>query len=169
MPVRHIPHAIAELYYLSVYAACSVAGPFIQIPHVREGDRRPVLLVPGFLGRGLCFYRMHRRLAEQGHPTYTLDLGFQVGCLTEKARELERFIDAHELEDFYLVGHSMGGFIALGMHEEVRARVRHFITLGTAYHGAVLSHAVPIFRAARQLRPGSPTLAPLREIGRAHV
>lgn len=161
MAIRHLRDVVREIGSLYLYAACSVAGAIYQPEHQVMGSGRAVVLVPGFLGRGLAFFRLRQWLVEQGYPVYIADLGFGVGCIREKSRELECFVDTHELEDFYIVGHSMGGLISLGMEEEARRRVRHFITLGTAYHGAVLSHLVPVFPAARQLNPRSPLVREL--------
>ncbi|MBA2662393.1 MAG: alpha/beta fold hydrolase [Bradymonadaceae bacterium] len=163
MPIKQLGHALAEMYYLSLYTACSVAGAFRRLAHHRTGHRRPVVLVPGFLGRGLSYFKLQRALIERGHSVYVVDLGFGVGDVATKSRELEAFLEHHELEDCYLVGHSMGGMISLGMSAQARQRVRHFITLGTAYHGAILSHVVPFFPAARQLKPRSKTIVALAE------
>lgn len=161
MAIRHLRDILNEVGALSLYAACSVAGAIYQPDHHLGGEGRPVVLVPGFLGRGLAFLRLRRALAKAGHPVFVADLGFGVGCIREKAGHLEDFIEEHDLDDFYIVGHSMGGLIALAMREEMRSRVRHFITMGTAYRGAVLSYLVPVSPAAKQLRPSSSLLEEL--------
>ena len=168
MPVRHIRNAIGEAGSLLLYAGCSVLGAVLQPePHLR-GERRPVVLVPGFLGRGLAFSRLKRALAKEGYPVYIADLGFGVGCIEEKGRLLEELVTEHELEDFYVIGHSMGGLIAMSMSDEVRRKVRHFITMGTTFHGAVLSYLFPLFPAARQLNPDSRLVRRIAERARAH-
>lgn len=166
MVIQHMSDIFRELHGLSWYSATSLAGAFYQpLPH-REGSGRPVVLVPGFLGRGLSLYPMRQYLIERGHPVYCADLGFGLGCIKEKARLLEELIFEEGLEDFYMVGHSMGGLIQLAMGQEATARVRHFISLGTAYRGAALSHLVPLSPAARQLNPGSELVAELYEVAR---
>lgn len=166
MVVYHLRDIFRELHGLSWYSAMSVAGAFYQPAPHREGARRPVVLVPGFLGRGLSFLPMRHSLIEAGHPVYCADLGYGLGCIREKAALLEALIFEEELDDFYMVGHSMGGLIQLAMEPAATARVRHFISLGTAYRGAVLSHLVPLSRAARQLNPGSDLVVELYEEAR---
>ena len=168
MAVRHIRDILGEAGSLYAYALCSVVGKWIQPDHHPEGEGRPVLLVPGFMGRGLAFFRLKRALARRGYPVYVADLGYGVGCIEEKAELLEEFIASHQLSDFYVVGHSMGGIISMAMSEKSRRKVRHFVTLGTAFHGAVLSYLVPIFPAARQLNPESPVLERVVERARQH-
>ena len=166
--IKRLRELIGETASLSLYVAAGVAGALVQPDHHEYGDRRPVVLVPGFMGRGLAFFRLKRALARKGYPVYVVDLGYGVGCIEEKARQLEQFIDDHQLDDFYVVGHSMGGLISMAMGEKARCRVRHFITLGTAFHGAVLSYLVPVFPAARQLRPRSGLLRRIVERAREH-
>lgn len=163
MALRHLRHIIGEAGSLTVYAACSLVGAVVQPEHYVEGEGSPVVLVPGFLGRGLAFLRLRRALVEAGHAVYVADLGYGVGCIQEKSRLLEALIEEHGLEDFYVIGHSMGGLIAMGMDEEFRRRVRHFVTLGTTFRGALLSYLFPIFPAARQLNPGSDLVRRLLE------
>lgn len=165
---RKLRELIGELGSLSLYSAASVAGALVQPEHHAYGDRRPVVLVPGFLGRGLAFIRLKWALVRQGYPVYIVDLGYGVGCIEEKSRELEAFIDEHELDDFYIVAHSMGGLISMAMTEEARQKVRHFITLGTAFKGAILSYLVPLFPAARQLQPRSGLLRRIVRRAREH-
>lgn len=164
--ISHVGDIFREVRGLGWYSATSVAGAFYQPAHHREGSRRPVVLVPGFLGRGLNFAPMRRYLLQGGHPVFCADLGFGVGCIREKAELLEALILEEGLEDFYMVGHSMGGLIQLAMGDEVAARVRHFISLGTAYRGALLSHLIPVSVAARQLNPGSDLVEEIYERAR---
>ena len=56
----------------------------------------------------------------------------------------------------------------MAMAAPTRRRVRHFITLGTAFHGAVLSYLFPLFPAARQLNPSSPLLEQIVNRVREH-
>ena len=168
MPLRHISNILGEAGSLVFYAGCSVLGALIQPePHPR-GSRRPVVLVPGFMGRGLAFVRLKQGLANQGYPVFVADLGYGVGCIEEKGELLEEWVVKHDLQDFFIVGHSMGGLIAMSMSEEVRQRVRHFITLGTAFHGAVLSYLFPLLPAARQLNPDSTLLRRIARRLREH-
>ena len=168
MPIRHFKDVIGEAGSLGAYAVCSVVGSVVHPGHHPHGNRRPVVLVPGFLGRGLAFVRLKGALARKGYPVYVADLGYGVGCIRDKARHLEEFVDDQGLEDYYAVGHSMGGIISLAMSEPARNRVRHFITLGTAFKGAVLSYLLPFLPAARQLNPDSPILRTVARRAREH-
>lgn len=168
MAIRQLRDILGEISALSLYALSSVVGNWVQPKHRHHGWYRPVVLVPGFMGRGLAFWRLKRALVRHGYPVYVADLGYGVGCIEKKADLLEEFIDRHEIDDFYVVGHSMGGLISMAMSESYRSKVRHFVTLGTAFHGAVLSYLFPVFPAARQLNPSSRLLPRLVERVRDH-
>lgn len=168
MPIGHLKDAIGEAGSLAAYGICSIVGAWVDPGHYPRGYRRPVVLVPGFLGRGLAFFRLKRTLAARGHGVYVADLGYGVGCIEQKARLLEEFIADCELEDFYIVGHSMGGIISMTMDDRFRRRVRHFITLGTTFRGAILSYLFPMFPAARQLNPDSELLERVAKRARDH-
>ena len=164
----HLRDIVGEAASLTLYTATSIAGRWIRPAHDRRGHRRPVVLVPGFLGRGLAFVRLKRFLVRRGYPVYVADLGYGVGCIKKKAWQLELLLRRHELRDCYVIGHSMGGLIAMSMDDDARDRVRHFITLGTAFKGAALGYLVPLFPAARQLNPRSQLLNEILRRARAH-
>lgn len=168
MAIEQLKHVVGEASSLSAYALCSLFGNWIRPDHHRWGHRRPVVLVPGFLGRALAFTRLKWALARRGHPVYVAEFGWGVGCIEKKARQLEAFIDDRDLDDFYAVGHSMGGTISLAMSDPMRRRVHHFITLGTSFHGAVLGYLLPMFPAARQVNPDSELLDRIVQRARDH-
>ena len=56
----------------------------------------------------------------------------------------------------------------MAMSDAARRRVHHFVTLGTAFHGALLSYLLPVFPAARQLNPSSRLLRRLVQRARDH-
>jgi len=146
---------VAEGYYLAIYLACYFIGFFYRSVDVTEGTRRPVVLVPGLFGRSLSFYRLRRRLIEKGHPVYLIELGFQVGDIRAKARQVDRLLRVRGLHDCYLVGFSLGGFIAMTLSEESRTRIRHFITLSPGYQGAISSYLLFMFTVGWQTMHGS--------------
>ncbi|TVQ93781.1 MAG: alpha/beta fold hydrolase [Deltaproteobacteria bacterium] len=147
--------ALEEAYWLMVYGCCFVLGLMRSAPHTPTGDRRPVVLICGLLGRSPSFYRLRRHLQRQGHPVYTPDFGWQMGNIERKARQLEAFLDAFELDDFHLIGHSMGGFIVAALGDAYHARARQIITVGTGFGGTPMAYTLWILKAARMMAPGS--------------
>lgn len=129
-------------------------GVFYKLPQSPQGPRRPVVLVPGLLGRGLEFYKLRQALIEAGYPVYIPDLGFQAGEIAPKFEQLDQFLTHHQLQDFYLIGYSLGAWVAQGIMSKWESRVYRFITLGVAFEGTKMGWCLPL-KAAYQLREGS--------------
>ncbi|OCC28011.1 Alpha/beta hydrolase family protein [Leptospira interrogans serovar Canicola] len=82
---------LAEKWYTVLYFWHSIIGIFIRLEDSPEGDKRPVVLVPGFLGRTLSWKSMYKHLSANGHPVYTVPLGFQVGNIRKKKQTFRNF------------------------------------------------------------------------------
>ncbi|TGK32387.1 alpha/beta fold hydrolase [Leptospira gomenensis] len=146
---------IAEKWYTIVYLWHSVLGIFTQLEDSPEGEKRPVVLVPGFLGRTLSWESMRKHLSANGHPVYVVPLGFQVGNIRTKSKLLENFLIEKGIKDCYIVGHSMGGLISAGLTYKGRDRVKKLFIAGTPVHGTYLAYLAPFLISAWQMRPGS--------------
>ncbi|XDD50767.1 esterase/lipase family protein [Leptospira sp. WS92.C1] len=145
----------AEKWYVILYFWHAIIGIFIQLEDSPEGDKRPVVLIPGFLGRTLSWEPMLKHLSVNGHPVYTVPLGFQMGNIRSKSRILEEYLIQKKIKDCYIVGHSMGGLIAAGLTYKGRDRVKKIFIAGTPVRGTYLAYAAPIFIGAWQMMPGS--------------
>lgn len=119
----------------------------------------PIVLVPGFLGRGLELLPLCRDLEQAGFEVWIVPLGFQAGQIGPKGQKLASFLESHDLTDCTLVGYSLGGWVALSLPEASRWRVSTLITLGVAFQGTPMAYLLSPLQAARQLLPGSPFLA----------
>ncbi len=93
-----------------------------DIHYVERGEGRPIVMIHGLGG---TLHHMRRPLMEEfgdGYRLIALDRpgsGYSTrrrghdGCLSEQARQIAGFIDALGLERPLLVGHSLGGAVAL--------------------------------------------------------
>lgn len=107
--------------------AVPAAGKFVtvngnQIHYIERGEGRPILMVHGLGG---TLHHLRRPLMESfgdGYRLIALDragsgystrASAMTGSLKEQAEEIAAFIDALGLEKPLLVGHSLGGAIAL--------------------------------------------------------
>ncbi|AOP32975.1 alpha/beta hydrolase [Leptospira tipperaryensis] len=146
---------LAEKWYTILYLWHAVIGIFIGLEDSPEGDKRPVVLVSGFLGRTLSWEPMLKHLSANGHPVYTIPLGFQMGNIRRKSQILEDYLVQKDIKDCYIVGHSMGGLIASGLTYKGRDRVKKIFIAGTPVHGTYLAYLAPIFICTWQMMPGS--------------
>ncbi|PKA05629.1 esterase/lipase family protein, partial [Leptospira ellisii] len=152
---------LAEKWYTILYIWHVIIGIFTQLEDSPEGDKRPVVLVSGFMGTTLSWEPMLRFLSANGHPVYVIPLGFQVGNIRTKSKILENFLIEKNIKDCYIVGHSMGGLIAAGLTYKGRDRVKKLFIAGTPVHGTYLCYLAPFFVSTWQMMPGS---AFIREI-----
>lgn len=134
----------------------------------------PVVLVHGYLARKSCWLPTIRHLRGHGldhlrTATYNV---FHEGVEQAARRvhdKVQRVADEHDVERVHVVGHSMGGIATLyaASYYGLDRRLASVVTLGSPYGGAPLARLAPgvtqALRTARQLAPGSPLLAELRD------
>lgn len=153
---------LMEKWYTILYIWHAIIGIFTQLEDSPEGDKRPVVLVSGFLGRTLSWEPMLKHLSANGHPVYVIPLGFQVGNIRTKSKILENFLIEKNIKDCYIVGHSMGGLISAGLTYKGRDRVKKIFIAGTPVRGTVLAYFAPFFICCWQMMPNSKFI---REVG----
>jgi 4,5:9,10-diseco-3-hydroxy-5,9,17-trioxoandrosta-1(10),2-diene-4-oate hydrolase len=92
-----------------------------RIHYTVQGEGSPVILIHGFLD-SLQTWRHNAQALAQHHRVYSIDvLGFgsservrdHIYTLKLQAAYLKEFFDAHNIERADIVGHSMGGAMAL--------------------------------------------------------
>ncbi len=133
---------VNETWYLLLFLWQTLKGIFVApAAPLTTGDKRPVVLVPGFLGRSESFVPLQRALHAQGHPCYIVPLGFQIGNILDKARILSQYISTNNLKDCYVVAHSMGGLITVGALLGGEFRIRRAWSLGSPLWGTVIVRA----------------------------
>ncbi len=81
----------------------------------------PVVLIHGFASDAASWYPLDRQLAKN-HPVYRLDLPNhgaspkrRIGNFANLVREVRDAFDALDLEQAHIVGHSLGGALALAL------------------------------------------------------
>ena len=84
------------------------------------GEGKPFVILHGFLGMGDNWKSLGKRFSEQGYQVHLVDQrnhgrsfhseSFNYNFLAE---DLKIYCDFYKLEDFILLGHSMGGKTAM--------------------------------------------------------
>ncbi len=105
---------------------------------LKEGSKTSVLLVSGWLTRTATLVKIQKKINRAGHPVYIANLGFQVGNILKKSKKISNYITKNDLNDIYIVAHSMGGLISIGSIILGEKRIRKIFTLGTPYTGSYL-------------------------------
>lgn len=137
-------------------AAAGASGPATETVEaggrrarfLKQGDAEgtPVLLIHGFGGDCLSWLFNQEALAE-GHTTYALDLpghggsekDVGSGTLEVMVQAVLDFMAAKGIEKAHLVGHSMGGAVALALAKDHAGKVASATLLAPAGLGAEIN------------------------------
>lgn len=99
---------------------------------------RTFVLVHGAWHGGWCWSRVAKILQARGHTVFTpslTGLGDRTHLfakdisLQTHVQDILSLVEAEELSNFILVGHSYGGFVISGVADTLRERVSHYIYL----------------------------------------
>jgi pimeloyl-ACP methyl ester carboxylesterase len=104
----------------------------IEIAERVEGEGSPVLLLHGWGANIGLVWPLAEALIRHGYRCYALDMpGFgkspeppQAWTVYDYAKLVVAYMDAHQLENVYLFGHSFGGRLALILGAEHSARIK---------------------------------------------
>ncbi|HJQ24493.1 MAG TPA: alpha/beta fold hydrolase [Blastocatellia bacterium] len=118
------------------------ASPVFYGLGIPRGDQSAVISVPGFMGTDLYLQELHWWLRRIGYRAYLSDIGRNADCLDLLVdRLLNTIARAHtEAGDrVHLIGHSLGGILALSAAQLRPDVVASVITLGSPFRG-IRSH-----------------------------
>ena len=110
----------------------------VALAHEQYGTGKPVLILHGLFGSGRNWQAVAKRLADR-HRVYTLDLRNHGASpwadsmsYREMAEDVHAFIRKQQLGPVTLIGHSMGGKVAMVLALENAARVQRLIVVDIA-------------------------------------
>jgi triacylglycerol lipase len=136
-------------------------------------DRRPVILVPGWMGRRPELAALRERFLRDGWPEWdvlALEFADPVGSNLDHARELEGALElllaATGAEEVDVVAHSMGGLAVWVLLQEKGGLlpIRRVVFLASPLQGTVVAH-LAWGEGGREMRPGSGFLEQLESGG----
>jgi triacylglycerol lipase len=141
-----------ESFFGLEWAALRVSPVYYGLG-VPRGDRSAVISVPGFMGTDLYLQELHWWLRRVGYRSYLSDIGRNADCLDLLVDRLSSTIQkAHEETGkmVHLIGHSLGGILALSAASLRPDVVASVITLGSPFRG-IRSHPM-VLKAAEVVR-----------------
>jgi pimeloyl-ACP methyl ester carboxylesterase len=138
--------------------------------------RSPFVLIHGAWHGGWCWQRVAPLLEAAGHPAFPLTcrgVGERAAELTPEIG-LESYIcdvvsaiEAADISEVILVGHSHGGWIAAGVTDRIPQRIAEMVFLdanlvqaGTTQFSTLAPELVAARRAAAALSPGGLSMPP---------
>lgn len=99
------------------------------------GEGQPVILLHGLFGQSDNWVTVGRRIADQFHVfipdqrNHGQSLHAPLHSFPAMTGDLEEFIDEHEIKDPILVGHSMGGKVAMNYALEHPGKVKKLVVI----------------------------------------
>jgi triacylglycerol lipase len=144
-------------------------GPVLQ----DSVELRPVLLVPGWMGRAVDLMALKERLVRDGWPeewVFPLEFEDPVGSSDSHAKELEgaiqAFLEETGVAELDIVAHSMGGLAVWILLQEKGALlpINRVAFLATPFQGTVTAH-LAWGEGGPEMVPGSEFLKELERGG----
>ena len=143
------PEIRAWLDWLSLRFSSVYKG--IGVP---RGDGSAVILVPGFLGADCYLFDLRRWLRRIGYRPYMSGIGRNADCLEMLYARLVRTIERAYLETgrpVHLIGHSLGGILALSAAIDKPDKIAQVITLGAPFRAMTVNPWVALTASAVRL------------------
>ncbi|MDX1569638.1 MAG: alpha/beta hydrolase [Xanthomonadales bacterium] len=126
--------AIGEVLSVSEFPKLLLSLPWLAAKP--RGNGQPVLMVPGYGADERSLALLARYLRYLGYRTWGWGLGRNTGNVyTLLPKVIERVNEVSAGEPVFLIGWSLGGYIAREAAREIPDRIRHVITLGTPVVG----------------------------------
>jgi dienelactone hydrolase len=128
-----------------------------------EGDRQPVVVIPGVYENWEFMKPIAERLHRHGHPVHIVTaLGRNVAPIPDAAASVYAYLLESDLTGVVLVGHSKGGLI--GKHvmlvDDADGRVDRMVAVAAPFAGSRYARYIPA-RPLQQFLPTAPTLTML--------
>jgi pimeloyl-ACP methyl ester carboxylesterase len=140
--------------FAAVEAALLHVAPVYYGLGAPHGDQSPVIVIPGFLGTDTFLVELWAWLYRMDYRPYFSGIGINADCPNFLIKSsLNGTVDRARRETgkkVHLIGHSLGGIIAMALAGQRPNDVASVITLGAPFRGAA---AHPnILRAAEYVR-----------------
>jgi len=114
-------------------------------PVVRQGDGRPVLVIPGFLSTDGSTQLLRATLSQAGYNALPwgrgLNLGVRAGLLEDMAAQVAEISD-REQRKVAIVGWSLGGLYAREIAKLAPDKVSRVVTMGSPFSGSPRANRV---------------------------
>ncbi|MCW4385758.1 alpha/beta hydrolase [Salinibacterium sp. SYSU T00001] len=130
----------------------------------REGERRPIVVIPGVYETWRFLLPLVARLHAAGHPVHVMPrLRHNRRPVAESAGFVADLLEERDLHDVVIVAHSKGGLIGKSVMADTRVagRVSAMVAVSTPFSGSryALLMLVPSLRAFSPYAPTTVRLA----------
>jgi hypothetical protein len=130
-----------------------------------DGDRRPVVIIPGIYETWRFMQPIVTKLHDAGHPVHVMTaLRHNRRPVADSAAIIADYLASHELRDVVIVAHSKGGLIGkfLMLDAEVGDRITGMVAVCTPFSGSRYARLM-LMPSLRAFSPREPTTLRLAE------
>jgi pimeloyl-ACP methyl ester carboxylesterase len=128
-----------------------------------QGNRAPILLLPGVYETWQFLRPVAERLNARGHPIHLLtQLGYNRLTVSASAAVAQHYLDEHDLTGVILVAHSKGGLIGKHMMvtDDTDGRIAQLVAVNSPFGGSSLARYAPV-KTLRAFSPANQTVLTL--------
>ena len=123
-------------------------------------NKKPdIVILHGFATRGKLFELMKKRLERLNYSVAIFEYNSLTKSVDEITNEFSEFVSG--FSNFTIIGHSLGGVIALNYYLGNEKKVKKLITLGSPFHELWLPKTlffIPTFKSLRKFEVKSENL-----------
>lgn len=159
---RLIIYSVIEIILLLLCVPLGFFEIFLSKKNEPGSRERKIIFLHGWCNKNFIYFLLKYRLQKLGYSVIMPDLGWHTNDIAEITLRLKKFVSDNSLRDFILMGHSIGGVIALRYYKEKDSKADKLVALGSPFTGSSWIVPFGIFsQSARQITPGSAFLKSL--------
>lgn len=156
-----------EALLILIHFPSNFLKPVVPMDSVNKTPRNkhPIVLVERWFTRNVFHFAAKKYLERKGFKVYSLNYPMMKGDFEESAKNLEEFMNKHDIKDAVLIGISGGATTCLDYVQNYNGweRTHLFISLGGSLYGSPMAKMIPFSKSLKELNPESGYIKKLHE------
>ena len=149
---------IIEFILFASYPVKTFFYFFVPIHQVVNNSQHktPIIIVELWFSQNIYHYFLKRYLEKNGFRVYMFNSNLFINGIDDGAQELDEFMNERKISKAVLVGISLGGLCAYQYFRKYGwERIEKLVTIGAPFYGTPWIFPLFLFKAGRELIPGS--------------
>jgi pimeloyl-ACP methyl ester carboxylesterase len=159
-----IINIVGEIILIFLYIPSGLFQIFLPETIITSPNNwKNIIFLHGWFTQYPLYYPFLKKLSKLGCAIHLPQLGWYIEDIEKTTDKLNQYIQQRQLKNIILIGHSLGGIIALNYEKKYQKIIKKVITISSPIHGAPLANILPPkqFVPADQLTPNSKFLPKL--------
>lgn len=148
---------IWEALIVVLHQPLAILGYFVKLKPTIGKKGKNIVLVHGWGTSGIVMLPLKRRFEARGHSVHIPNFNHGFAGIKKLSKMLDEYLEKNKVNNCILIGHSLGGVIALYYfwHMNKKGRVKKIICLASPLKGTPTGYLVMFSKSARQTLPNS--------------